>query len=190
MHAWLIFAEWIDELSDRVGRLASWLVLLVVLLGAWNAVARYATRFSELSLSSNAYLELQWYLFSAIFLLGGAYTLRRDEHVRVDVLHAALRPRTRAWIDAAGTLLFLLPFCVFILWASWFPVRNSWMILENSPDPGGLPRYPVKTLIPVAFLLLFLQGVATLIKRIAFIREHRRHGGSGGVAPAESGGEP
>lgn len=170
MHRLHRITEWIDSLNDRVGRLASWLVLVIVLLGAWNAVARYATRFTELSLSSNAYLELQWYLFSAMFLLGGAYTLKSDEHVRVDVLHATLHPRMRARIDVAGTLLFLIPFCCFMLWASWFPVKNAWAIREMSPDPGGLPRYPVKTLIPVAFVLLLLQAVALLIKRLSFMR--------------------
>ncbi|HMO52106.1 MAG TPA: TRAP transporter small permease subunit [Kiritimatiellia bacterium] len=177
MSRWLKIAEVIDRLNDRVGRFASWLVLAVVLLGAWNALARYATRFTAVNLSSNAYLELQWYLFSAVFLLGAAYTLKRDEHVRVDVLHAGLHPIARAWVDVVGTILFLIPFCVFVLWSSWFPVRNSWMIFEQSPDPGGLARYPVKTLIPVAFLLLLLQAVATLIKRVAFLREHRAGAG-------------
>jgi TRAP-type mannitol/chloroaromatic compound transport system permease small subunit len=157
--------NWIDRLNERIGRLAAWLVVVVILLGAWNAVARYISRFTELNISSNAYLELQWYLFSVIFLLGGAYTLKRDEHVRVDVLYQRWSPRIRARIDVAGTLLFLIPFCLFVLITSWFPVTNSWAIREMSPDPGGLPRYPVKTLIPVAFALLLLQAVSTLIKR-------------------------
>lgn len=168
-------ADRIDALNERVGRFASWLVLAVVLLGAWNAVARYVTRYTELNLSGNAFLELQWYLFSAIFLLGGAYTLKRDEHVRVDVLHAALHPRRRAKIDLAGTLIFLIPFCVFVLWTSWTPVVNAWRILERSPDPGGLPRYPVKALIPLGFVLLLLQAVALLIRRWTDVRE-KRHG--------------
>lgn len=166
-HPWMKVAERIDALNDRVGRLAAWLVLVIVLLGAWNAVARYVTRFTALNLSSNFYLELQWYLFSAMFLLGGAYTLKRDEHVRVDVWHAGLHPRAQARVDIAGTLVFLIPFCVFILWSCWPSVRNSWSIREMSPDPGGLPRYPVKTLIPVAFALLLLQAIAQLIKRFA-----------------------
>jgi TRAP-type mannitol/chloroaromatic compound transport system permease small subunit len=165
-------ADLIDALNERVGRLASWLVLAVVLLGAWNAVARYITRYTELQISSNAYLELQWYLFSAIFLLGGAYTLKRDEHVRVDVVHARLHPRRRAKIDIAGTVLFLIPFCIFVLWTSWYPVMNAWKILERSPDPGGLARYPVKTLIPVAFVLLLLQAIALFIRRVRVLRGH------------------
>lgn len=167
----LVFADRIDTFSERVGRLASWLVLLVVLLGAWNAGARYMGRFMESQLSSNLYLELQWYLFSAIFLLGAAYTLKRDEHVRVDVLHTRMHPRVKAWFDVAGTLLFLIPFCILVLWSSWYPVRNSWAILEQSPDPDGLPRYPVKTLIPLAFLLLLVQGLALLVRRVAYLRE-------------------
>ena len=165
------FVEVIDAINDRVGRLASWLVLAVVLLGAWNAVARYVSRFTDVNISSNAYLELQWYLFSAIFLLGAAYTLRRDEHVRVDVLHAAMKPRLRARIDVAGTLIFLIPFCVFVLWTSWYPVSNSWRILERSSDPGGLARYPVKTLLPVAFVLLLLQAIALLMRRWRAMRD-------------------
>jgi len=173
LHGWLKIAAGIDRFNERVGRLASWLVLLVVLLGAWNAIARYISRFSELHLSSNAYLEMQWYLFSAIFLLGGAYTLKRDEHVRVDVLHAAVKPKVRALIDVIGTLIFLIPFSVFIIWTSWSFVHNAWKVMENSPDPGGLPRYPVKTLIPMAFVLVLAQAVSMLIKRWAFLKEHR-----------------
>ena len=166
-------AEVIDGINERIGRFAAWLVLVIVLLGTWNAVARYVSRFTDVNLSSNAYLELQWYLFSAIFLLGGAYTLKKDEHVRVDVLHAGFKPHVRAKIDFAGTLLFLIPFCIFVLWTSWYPVINSWRILERSPDPGGLVRYPVKTLIPLGFILLLMQAVSLLIRRKAAMREAR-----------------
>lgn len=155
----------IDSLNERIGQLASWLVVAVVMLGAWNAIARYISKFTELHISSNAYLEMQWYLFSAIFLLGAGYTMRCDEHVRVDIWYAGRKPRTQARIDVGGTLIFLIPFCVFILWTSWYPVKNSWAIHEMSPDPGGLPRYPIKTLIPIAFVLLLLQAVSLLIKR-------------------------
>ncbi|HMP90018.1 MAG TPA: TRAP transporter small permease subunit [Kiritimatiellia bacterium] len=165
-------ADKIDRATSLVGRLASWLVLVVVLLGAWNAIARYITRFTDAHLSSNAYLELQWYLFSAIFLLGAAYTLKRDEHVRVDVLYSNFRPVTRARIDFVGTLVFLIPFTLFILWTSWSPVHNSWKILEVSPDPGGLPRYPVKSLIPIAFLLVLAQAISLLLKKWAYVRRH------------------
>jgi TRAP-type mannitol/chloroaromatic compound transport system permease small subunit len=163
---WLKIAAKIDGLNERVGRLAAWLVVLVVLLGAWNATARYLGKFTGINISSNLYLEMQWYMFSAIFLLGGAYTLKRDEHVRVDVLHVLMKPGVKERIDVTGTILFLIPFCIFIIWTSWYPVRNSWKILEASPDPGGLPRYPVKTLIPIAFVLLLLQAISQLVKRM------------------------
>lgn len=156
--------RWIDALNERIGRVVGWLVLLMVLIGAYNAVARYLGRWVGLNLSSNAYLEAQWYLFSLVFLLGAAYTLKHDDHVRVDVLYGRLSRRARAWIDLVGTLVFLLPFSVFCLWVSWPSVRNSWAVQEGSPDPGGLPRYPLKTMILVAFALLLLQGIAEAVR--------------------------
>jgi TRAP-type mannitol/chloroaromatic compound transport system permease small subunit len=160
------FVNLVDRLNDWIGRAAAWLVLAMVLLGAFNAVARYAGRWAGFNLSSNAYLELQWYLFSLVFLLGAAHTLRRDAHVRVDVLYGRLAPRTQVWIDVVGTLVFLVPFCLFVLWLSWPMVRNSWQVLEVSSDPGGLPRYPIKSVILVAFVLLLLQGIAEIARRI------------------------
>ena len=157
----------IDALNAWIGRLVAWLCLMMVAIGAFNAVARYVGRYIGVSLSSNAYIELQWYLFSVMFLLGAAYTLQRDAHVRVDVIYGLLSRRARAWIDVVGTVVFLIPFCVFVIVMSWPAVRNSWAVLEGSPDPGGLPRYPLKTMIPVAFGLLILQGVSLLIGRIA-----------------------
>ncbi len=166
----------IDRANDRIGAAIQWLVLLMVVVGAFNALARYATRYTGISLSSNAYFDLQWYMFSLIFLLGAAYGLNRDVHVRVDVLYSRLSIRGRAWIDLVGSVLFLLPFCVMMLWVSWPAVRNSWAVLEGSPDPGGLPRYPIKTLILVSFFLLFLQGVSQAIKQIERIRTGRAAG--------------
>jgi TRAP-type mannitol/chloroaromatic compound transport system permease small subunit len=160
----------IDWLSERVGRAACWLTLAMIAFGAYNAVARYAGRYLGMQLSSNALIEAQWYLFSAVFLLAAAYALRHDAHVRVDVLYGRLSRRARAWIDLAGGLVFLLPFCAFMLWVTWRPVLFSWSILEGSPDPGGLPRYPIKTLVPVAFALLALQGVSQVIKSAARLR--------------------
>lgn len=160
------FARAVDRLNDWIGGAVAWLVPAMVLLGAFNAVARYAGRWAGFNLSSNAYLELQWYLFSLIFLLGAAHTLRRDAHVRVDVLYGRLAPRARDWLDIVGTLVFLIPFCFFVLWLSWPMVRNSWQVLEISSDPGGLPRYPIKSVIPVAFVLLLLQGMAEIARRI------------------------
>ena len=166
----------IDRANDRIGAAIQWLVLLMVLVGAFNALARYATRYTGISLSSNAYFDLQWYMFSLIFLLGAAYGLNNDVHVRVDVLYSRLSVRGRAWIDLAGSVLFLLPFCIMMLWVSWPFVRNSWAVLEGSPDPGGLPRYPIKTLILVSFFLLLLQGVSQTVKQVERIRTGRAPG--------------
>jgi TRAP-type mannitol/chloroaromatic compound transport system permease small subunit len=171
------FVVLVDRLNDWIARGVAWLVLAMVLLGALNAVARYAGRWVGFNLSSNAYLELQWYLFSLVFLLGAAHTLRRDAHVRVDVLYGRLAPRTQAWVDIVGTLVFLIPFCLSILWLSWPMVRNSWQVLEISSDPGGLPRYPIKSVILVAFALLLLQGVAEIARRVGWL--------SGRVEPDE-----
>lgn len=170
MNPWLRFARAIDRLTGGVGRAVAWLTLAMVLIGAFNAVARYAGRFLGVSLSSNAWIELQWYLFSIIFLLGAAYTLREDAHVRVDVVFARVSGRVQAWINILGTLLLLVPFCVFMLWVSLPAVRNAWRIREGSPDPGGLPRWPLKALVLLCFALLLLQGLAELIKQIERLR--------------------
>ena len=161
----------IDRLNDRIGAAIQWLALVMVIVGAFNAIARYMGRYTSLSLSSNAYLELQWYLFSLIFLMGAAYGLNHDYHVRVDVLYARLGRRARAWIDLIGSALFLAPFAFVMLWISWGPVVNSWAILETSPDPGGLPRYPIKTVILVSFFLLLLQAVSEIVKNVAILAE-------------------
>ena len=136
-------AQAIDRLNGAIGHAVAWLTLVMVLLGAFNAIARYAGRFLGVNLSSNGFIELQWYLFSAVFLLGAAYTLREDAHVRVDVVLTRLSARAQAWVDILGTLLLLIPFCLFSLWVSFPAVRNSWRIREGSPDPGGLARWPL-----------------------------------------------
>jgi TRAP-type mannitol/chloroaromatic compound transport system permease small subunit len=159
----------IDRLSGWIGAGVSWLVLVMVLLGAFNAVARYLGRYVGVNLSSNAWIEGQWYLFSLVFLLGAAYTLQQDRHVRVDVLYGRLSKKQKAWIDLVGTMVFLLPFCVFALVFSWPAVSNSWAILEMSSDSGGLPRYPIKTALLVGFVLLALQGLSELIKRVRVV---------------------
>ena len=161
----------IDRLNDRIGAAIQWIALVMVIVGAFNAIARYAGRYTGLSLSSNAYLELQWYLFSLIFLMGAAYGLNHDYHVRVDVLYARLGRRARAWIDLIGSALFLVPFAFVMLWISWGPVVNSWSILETSPDPGGLPRYPIKTVMLVSFFLLLLQAISQIVKNVAILGE-------------------
>ena len=146
-----------------------WLTLLMVLIGSFNACARYFGRGIGHNFSSNALLELQWYMFSAVFLLGAAATLKGDGHVRVDVLYGRLSRQRKAVVDLVGTLLFLIPFCIFGIWTSWEYALNSWHELEVSPDPGGLPRYPIKTLIPLAFFLLITQGISEFIKNLAAV---------------------
>ena len=166
----LRIAKGIDGLSRRVGRMVAWLTLAMVLVGAYNAIARYVERDLGLALSSNAYVELQWYLFSLVFLLGAPYTLRCDRHVRVDVIYGGHPPLAKAWIDLVGGLLLLLPFCAFAIWSSTDFVLDSWSQREMSSDPGGLPRYPLKTVVPIAFFLVGLQGISEVIKRLAIIR--------------------
>lgn len=164
------FVRAVDAVQDRLGAALRWLALVMVLIGAYNAVARYLTRYTGQALSSNALNELQWYLFSMIFLLGAAYGLRRDVHVRVDVLYTRLSVKGQAWIDLLGGLIFLIPFSLLMLWVSYPAVRNSWAIREVSPDPGGLPRYPIKALILVSFALLVVQGLAQAARSVAVIR--------------------
>jgi len=168
----LRIAALIDRLTERIGLAVSWLSLAMILVGAYNTIVRYSGRFLGWNLSSNLYLELQWYLFSLIFLLGAAYTLRQNAHVRVDVLYDRFSPRTKAWVDLVGSLVFLIPFCVFGLIVSWPAVASSWAIREASSDPGGLPRYPIKTVILVAFALLILQAISEVIHRIAFLKAY------------------
>ena len=157
----------IDRLNDAVGHLVYWLVLAAVVVSAGNAMIRYT-----LDLSSNAWLELQWYLYSAVFLLAAGYTLLHNEHVRIDVIYSHLPPRVRAWIDLLGSLFFLLPMALIILVLSWPMVVESIERNEYSSDAGGLLRWPVKLLIPVGFLLLTLQGFSEIIKRIGFLLGH------------------
>jgi TRAP-type mannitol/chloroaromatic compound transport system permease small subunit len=163
----LALARAIDALTERVGRVVIWLVLVATLISAGNALARYA-----LGASSNAWLEIQWYLFGAMFLLGAGYTLRHNGHVRIDIFYNRLTPRGQAWIDLAGGLLFLLPMAVLLAWLAWPMFHEAWVTQEMSPDAGGLLRWPVKLMLPVGFALLALQGMAEVIKRIGVLSGH------------------
>ena len=165
----LAIARVIDAVNRRIGRAVAWLTAAMVAIGAYNAVVRYLERDLGLQLSSNGLLELQWYLFAVVFLLGAPYALRRDAHVRVDILYSGHPPRARAWIDLAGALLFLVPFCAFAVYLSWGFVADSWAEREMSPDPGGLPRWVLKPAVPIAFALLALQGISETIKRAAIL---------------------
>jgi len=155
----------IDALNERIGKGAFWLVLLMTVISAGNATYRFI--FND---SSNGLLEIQWYLFAAVFLLCAPYTLQKNEHVRIDVVSGKFSPRANAVIDIIGTLFFLLPMVVLVLWLSIPLVAESFRINEYSANAGGLLRWPVKALLPLGFLLLALQGVSELIKRIAFLQ--------------------
>ena len=163
-------AKAIDGINERIGAIIRWLALVMVLVGAATAILRYSSRGLGLSLNLTPTTELQWYLFSLIFLLGAAYGLRHDVHVRVDVLYSQLNPKKRAWIDLVGHVLFLIPFCIVMLYVSWPAVQNSWSIREISPDPGGLPRYPIKMVILLSFVLLVGQGYSQILKQLRILR--------------------
>jgi TRAP-type mannitol/chloroaromatic compound transport system permease small subunit len=163
----LAFSRLIDALTERVGRLIIWLVLVATLISAGNALIRYS-----LGESSNAWLEIQWYLFGAMFLLAAGYTLKHNGHVRIDIFYNRLGPRGQAWIDLIGGLLFLLPMAVLLAWLAWPMFHEAWVTHEMSPDAGGLVRWPVKLLLPLGFGLLALQGVAEVIKRIGVLSGH------------------
>ena len=167
MRALLAVSRWIDRLNEQVGTIATWCVLIAVLISAGNALSRYA-----FSISSNAWLEIQWYLFGAMFMLGAAHTLRVNEHVRVDIIYGNLRPRLQAWIDLLGGILFLLPAVLIIGWLAWPYFIESYSRHELSNNAGGLIRWPAKLLLPVGFGLLALQGVSEIIKRIGFLIGH------------------
>ena len=164
MNALLALARLIDALTERVGRLVIWLVLVATLISAGNALARYA-----LGESSNAWLEIQWYLFGGMFLLAAGYTLKHNGHVRIDIFYNRLGPRGQAWIDLVGGLLFLLPMAGLLAWLAWPMFLDAWLTHEMSPDAGGLLRWPVKLLLPLGFALLALQGVAVVIKRLGVL---------------------
>jgi TRAP-type mannitol/chloroaromatic compound transport system permease small subunit len=165
MNLLLKLSRAIDWLNERVGRVVLWLVLAMVLVSSGNAVFRYL-----LNMSSNAFLELQWYLFAVVFLFCSGYTLLHNEHIRIDVVTSRFSARTRAWIDVFGTVCFLLPVSLYIMWLSWPIFMNAWVSGEMSSNAGGLIRWPARLMIPLGFFLLSLQGFSELIKRIAFLR--------------------
>ena len=162
MRALLKFADAVDRLDERVGQALKWLVLFSSVISAGNALMRYTIHYS-----SNAWLEIQWYMFGAMFLLAAGYALKHEEHVRVDVFFSKMSPRTQAWVDVAGTILFLMPMALIIAWLSIPMVVNSIRIQEHSSDAGGLLRWPIKIMIPLGFALLALQGFAEIIKKAA-----------------------
>lgn len=154
----------IDFINRWVGKMAMWLILAATLISAGNAIVRKA-----FNMSSNSLLEIQWYLFAAVFMLGGGYAFLKNAHVRIDFISSKLQPRTRNWIDVAGIVVFLLPMCYMIGTMSWPLVYNAYVSGEVSASAGGLIRWPVYALIPAGFLLLALQGISELIKRLNFL---------------------
>lgn len=163
----LQLAHGIDRMNQAIGRGAAWLILITVLISAGNAIVRKA-----FNMSSNSLLEIQWSLFAAVFLLGAAYTLLKNEHVRIDLLSNRGGPRVKAWIDILGTVFFLLPLCALMLYYAWPFFLDSFNSQEWSSSPGGLILWPAKLLIPACFALLALQGVSEIIKRIGFLLGH------------------
>ena len=155
----------IDIFNERVGRASAWLTLAAVVVCTINAVVRYTFH-----MSSNGWLEIQWYLNAGTFLLIAAYTLKRNEHIRIDAFYGRFSPRTQAWVDIVGGIVALIPVSLIIIWYSLPTLANSWQINEYSSDAGGLIRWPVRLLIPVAFSLLVLQGLSEIIKRVAFLK--------------------
>jgi TRAP-type mannitol/chloroaromatic compound transport system permease small subunit len=168
MNALLGVSDLIDAMNERFGRIANWCVLLACFISAGNALVRYGFSFS-----SNAWLEIQWYLFGAMFMLGAPYTLKMNEHVRVDILYGNAPPRVQVWIDLLGGILFLLPATIIMGWMSWPIFLDSFVSGEVSNNAGGLLRWPIKLFMPLGFGLLALQGVSEVIKRIAALTGHR-----------------
>ena len=167
MHILLAISRAIDKLNEKLAVIADWLVLLSCLISAGNAFSRYA-----FSISSNAWLEIQWYMFGALVLLGASYTLRRNEHVRVDIIYSNLSTRRQIGIDIFGGILFLLPATIILAYLSWPVFYNSWVQGEISTNAGGLIRWPIKIFLPLGFALLSLQGISELIKRVAMLTGH------------------
>ena len=166
MGFWTKLSGGIDYINQQLGKAASLMILLSCIVSAVNALLRYG-----LDISNNWPLELQWYLFSAAVMLGASYTLKRNEHVRVDLIYSHLSNRGRLWVDIFGLACFLLPACLLFTWLSWTTLfYPSWLVMEGSMNSGGLARYPIKFVVPFGFFMLSLQGISELIKRIGAIK--------------------
>ena len=166
------FVNFVDSLSDKIGYLVGWMTTLMVLIVFYDTVMRYAFNKGNVALQ-----ELEWHLFAIVFLLGAAYTLKEKGHVRVDILYVNLSKKTKAWIDFLGMFIFLIPFSVMVILSTKGFIMNSWAIREISPDPGGLPaRYILKTMIPLGFSLLIVQGLSEAAKNFMVIMGYKRQG--------------
>ena len=162
--------RFLDGVSRFFSQFSAILLLVMTLLGALNAFLRYTGKFLEQNLTSNAFLEGQWYLFSCVFLLCGASALRKDRHVRVDLFYDRLSARAKDWIDLVGLSVLLVPMMIFSIWSSIDFVTSSWRVWEQSPDAGGLPRYPIKTVLLLSFGLILMQGVSEILHRISSLK--------------------
>ena len=160
----LKLSTWIDTLNTKVGKLTTWLILITTLISAGNAIVR-----KMFDTSSNALLEVQWYIFAGVFLLGAAYGLLQNSHVRIDFISSRLSARTRNWIDVVGIVVALIPFCMLSIYLSWPLFEQAYQSGEMSQNAGGLIRWPAYALIPAGFFLLMLQGISEMIKRLAFL---------------------
>jgi len=169
MKVLLALSRAIDAVNERLSLIADALVLLSCLISAGNAFSRYA-----FSLSSNAWLEIQWYMFGALVMLGTSYTLKKNEHVRVDIVYTNIPTRWQIGVDIFGCILFLLPAALIMAYLSWPIFHNSWAEHEMSGNAGGLVRWPIKIFLPLGFALLSLQGFSELIKRIAMLTGHMK----------------
>lgn len=167
MNALLKMSAAIDAVSELLGKVIMWIVLATVIISAGNAIVR-----KVFNVGSNAYLEIQWYLFAAVFMLGVGYVMRRNGHVRIDFVSSRLSRRTNAIIDAAGIVVFTIPLALILVYLGWPLFYAAWKSGEQSQNAGGLVRWPVLALIPIGFTLLFLQALSELIKRLAFITGH------------------
>lgn len=165
MDAALAVAHGIDRINGWWGRMAVWAMFISCMVSAGNATVRYL-----INLSSNAWLEIQWYLFAVCVLMGAAAVLRVNEHVRVDVMYGRYPPRRKAWVDLLGIIFFMMPATAILAWMSWPWFLDSWKLMEHSSNEGGLIRWPVKILLPLGFFFLSLQGISEIIKRIGFLR--------------------
>ena len=165
MTALLGLSRLIDALNERIGKLTYWLILAAVLISTGNAIVRYTFNYS-----SNSWLEIQWYLFSFVFLFCAGYTLLHNQHVRIDVISGRLSRKAQTWIDILGTIFFLMPMAIAIMWLSWPVFIDAWKSNEVSTNAGGLLVWPGRLMLPIGFFLLVLQGFSELIKRIAFLR--------------------
>jgi TRAP-type mannitol/chloroaromatic compound transport system permease small subunit len=170
LKALLLIARLIDGLNEWVGRVTLWLVVPMIAIGAYNAIGRSLDKSLGTRLASNTYFELQWYLFSLIFLLMVGYVLKHNGHIRVDVIYARLDDRGRAWVNMLGSILFVVPFAVLLFYVSLPLVAFSIQVREVSLDAGGLPRWPLKLMLLPAFVLLALQGLSEFIKNLAYLR--------------------